>query len=143
MELRDYLLAFGLGLLAMGAAAFPLIAAAVVAWWPGARPKLKARFVIACAVVVYGVAGIFMVVSLPFELFGTYLSPQLQYEGHEAVPTAVSWVYGAAVWLLYIIIAVGSVIVPIVARRSFWARLCTGMANKPMHATCETHARDG
>lgn len=143
MELEDYLLAFGLGSLAVLAAALPLIAAAAVAWWPGARPEWKGRFVVVCAVVVYGVAGIFTVLSLPFELFGTYISPQLEYDGHKAVPTAVFWAYSITHSLPYITIAIGSVLVPIVARRSLWVRVCAVMANKPMHATLKTHARDG
>jgi hypothetical protein len=137
MELRDYFLAFGLGSLVVLAATLPLVGAAVVAWWPGARPEWKGRFIVACAVVVYGVAGVFTVFSLPFELFGTYISPQLQHDGHKAVPSAVFLVYRVTEFVPYIITAIGSVLVPILARRSLWARLCAGMANKPMHATRE------
>lgn len=57
--------------------------------------------------------------------------------GHKAVPPVVSWAYGVTYSLPYIVIAIGSVVVPVLARRNLWARFCAGMANKPMHATCE------
>ena len=65
---------------------------------------------------------------LPFELFGTYISPQLEHDGYKAVPRVNSWLFAATRWLPMLVVALGSVLIPIVMRRQLWARLCEVMA---------------
>jgi len=137
MQLNDYLLAVGLGSLAVLGPALPFLAATAVALWPGNRPQWKWRFVLACAVVVYGVSGVFGVFLLPFQMFGIYISPQLQHNGHHVVPSIVSWIHRVADVLPYIVVAVGSFAIPVLGRRGAWARLCAGMTSKLIQPTCE------
>jgi hypothetical protein len=124
------MIAAAFGSLVIGAAAFPLLIASVVAWWPGRRPRSKFAFVATSTVVVLGAAGLVSLLSLPFELFGTYISPQLQYDGHKMVPMVVGWAFTVTSWLPYIVVTVGAVFVPIVLRRQFWDRLYEVMANR-------------
>jgi hypothetical protein len=114
-----------------------------VAWWPGRRPAYKFPFVVTASVVVLGVAGLSSLLSLPFELFGTYISPQLVYEGHKTVPMVVDWVLTVTQWLPYLAVAVGSVLVPVVLRRQLWDRLCEVMANRPLQPIARADARSG
>lgn len=143
MQFDHYVIAAALGSLVIGGAAFPLLVASAVAWWPGRRPSYKLAFAITAAVIVLGVAGLLSLVSLPFELFATYISPQLEYDGHKTVPKVVGWIFTATSWLPYIVVAVGSVFVPVALRRRLWDLMCESMANKPLQPTARENARAG
>jgi hypothetical protein len=143
LQFDHYMIAAALGLLVIGGAALPLVVALAVAWWPGRRPAYKFPFVITATVVVLGVAGLLSLLSLPFELFGTYLSPQLDYEGHKTVPMVVGWVFAVTDWLPSLAVAVGSVLVPVVLRRQLWERLCEVMASRPLQPIAREDARSG
>jgi hypothetical protein len=143
LQFDHYLIAAVLGSLVVGGAALPLLVAAVVAWWPGQRPSYKVAFVITASVLVLGVAGLVSLLSLPFELFGTYVSPQLEHGGHKAVPRVNGWLFTATNWLPMLVVALGSVLIPIMMRRQLWARLCEVMANKPLQPIARENARSG
>lgn len=135
MQFDQYMIAAALGSLVIGGAAFPLLVASAVAWWPGRRPSHKFAFVTTATVIVLGVAGLMSLLSLPFELFDTYISPQLKHDGRKTVPMVVGWAYTATAWLPYAVVAAGSVFVPIALRRRLWGRLCEVMANKHIAAS--------
>lgn len=143
MQFDHYLIAAALGSLVIGGAALPLLVALAVAWWPGRRPAYKFPFVITATVLVLGVAGLLSLLSLPFELFGTYISPQLEHEGHKVVPRVVGWIFTVTDWLPYLAVAAGSVFVPVVLRRLLWDRLCEVVANRPLQPIAREDARSG
>jgi len=131
LQFEHYMIAGALGSLVIGGAAFPLFVALAVAWWPGRRLAHKFSFVITATVVVLGVAGLLSLLSLPFELFGTHISPQLDYEGYKTVPMVVGWVLTVTGLLPALAVAVGSVLVPVVLRCQLWDRLCEVMVDRP------------
>lgn len=143
LEFDHYVVAFVLGTLVVSGAAWPLLAALAVAWWPGRRPRNKLAFVASSAVVVLGTAGLLTLLSLPFELFGTYISPQLEHDGHTVVPSAVGWIYTATSWLPYIVVGLGSLVVPLLARRVLWERICEALANMSLQPIAREDARSG
>jgi MFS family permease len=143
MQFADYLLAFGLGTGVVLGAAFPLLAAIVVACWPGDKPKSRWWFVAVCSVLAYGISGVLSVLSLPFELFDTHITPTLHEEGQRAVPTINTWLLKATEWLPIASLVVGSVAVPVLARRHFWALVHSALANKRLQPIGREDAPSG
>lgn len=127
MQFDHYVIAAVLGTLVISGAGLPLLIALGVAWWPGVRPKHKLAFVITASIVVLGVAGLLSLLSLPFELLDTYISPQLEHDGHKAVPRIVGWLFTATKWLPYLAVALGSVVIPVVMRKWLWVRLTAAL----------------
>ena len=132
MAIQDYLFAVGLGALVLLAMGLPIAIATLVAWWPGTRPQLKWRFVVVCTVASFGVGGIVEFISMPFELFGTYLSPQLEHDGHRTVPAVVRGIWSVISWLPGIGAALTALVLSIYGRRGAWLRFCEFMANNSL-----------
>ena len=138
MKLDHYVIATVLGSLVIAGSAFPLLLATLVAWWSGSRPRHKRAFIVTASIIVLGAGGLLSLLSLPFELFDTYISPQLRYVGYDAVPTMVGWFLTATSWVPYVAVAVGSVVIPVILRRRLWERLLGVMANNPLQPIAPT-----
>jgi hypothetical protein len=118
MPVSDYALVSLIGLTIVAVAAFPLLVACVVAFFP-TRLQRKGKFALASGMLSYGAICLITVCALPFLLIGVQLAAQVPV-GKEApwIPTHLLESYAKTAlfwsWVAF------SICIPVYLRRAVW-----------------------
>ena len=112
-----------IGVAFVAAMVFPFLAATTIAWYPGSRPERKVLFVLVSVIVAAGLGSLLEIVLLIIISVISYFWPGWPDESYAILPLIleISDEYGVyAVWAVELLLGVA---VPIILRRTIWARL--------------------
>jgi hypothetical protein len=133
MEFDVYLKAFGVGFVVWLVAALPLVVATIVALYPGKYVPRKRLFVILSSVISYGVAVLVFVAFVPISLLATFFSPQWAAQGYQSLASTIETLAEVGSVLPIIVVATGSFLIPIVARKKYWDYIAKYTASKSLN----------
>jgi hypothetical protein len=127
MPLSQYLIVIAIGIGVVIVGALPLLIAGIVMLIPK-RLARKRRFVVVSGALSYGFTCFVALLFLPFFLLGSWMSAELDVDGHSDLALALDFIGNYSVLALLAAGVVFAVVVPIYLRRKWWPSLIEAKA---------------
>ena len=112
----------------VAAMVFPLLAATIVAWFPGTQPERKVLFVFVSVVLASGLGSLIEIAFMIVTAIFSYFWPGWPSEGHLIFPLIleISDQYGIYfAWGAELLLGIA---VPVILRRTYWTKLVAALS---------------